>query len=147
MKNLKNRLKYVFLGGAILLAVCAAVIPFYNAQAAGGVPTSNAAFTAGNVVVFRAGSGTGSLINTGNPIFLDEFTPAGTLVQSIPLPVTANGANFPCVTSGTATSEGFLNAFDRRTIYCFVVLRFADSGFDFAAGNGFSYCSACRGAN
>ena len=66
------------------------------------------AFTPGNVVVYRAGSGAGSLVNTGNPVFLDEYTPAGTLVQSMALPTTASGANHRLISSGTATSEGLM---------------------------------------
>jgi uncharacterized protein YjiK/phosphodiesterase/alkaline phosphatase D-like protein/2',3'-cyclic-nucleotide 2'-phosphodiesterase (5'-nucleotidase family) len=67
-----------------------------------------AAFTPGNVVVYRVGSGTGSLVNTGNPVFVDEYTATGTLVQSIALPTTVSGANKRLVSSGTATSEGML---------------------------------------
>ena len=63
----------------------------------------------GNVVVYRAGSGTGDLLSTGNPVFLDEFSPTGTLVQSVALPTTASGNNNPLIASGTATSEGLLN--------------------------------------
>lgn len=72
-------------------------------------PASAAGFGSGNVVVCRVGSGVatgvGSLVNTGSPVFLDEFTPAGTLVQSIAMPTTASGANKPLIASGTATSE------------------------------------------
>jgi uncharacterized protein YjiK/2',3'-cyclic-nucleotide 2'-phosphodiesterase (5'-nucleotidase family) len=67
-----------------------------------------AQFTSGNVVVYRIGTGTGSLLNTGNPVFLDEYTAVGTLVQSIALPTTVSGANKRLVSSGTATSEGML---------------------------------------
>ena len=45
-----------------------------------------AAFTPGNVVVYRVGDGSGSLVNTGNAVFLDEYTTSGTLVQSIAMP-------------------------------------------------------------
>jgi hypothetical protein len=65
-----------------------------------------AAFTPGDVVIYRAGDGSGPLINTGNVVFLDEYTPSGTLVQSIALPST--GTN-KLISSGTATSEGLLN--------------------------------------
>lgn len=66
----------------------------------------NAAFTSGNLVVYRVGNGSGSLLNTGNPVFLDEFTSSGALVQSIALPTLVNGANRRLIASGTATSEG-----------------------------------------
>jgi hypothetical protein len=67
-----------------------------------------AQFTPGNVVVVRVGTGAGSLANTGNAVFLDEFTPAGTLVQSVALPTTVVGANKRLVLSGTSTSEGMI---------------------------------------
>jgi hypothetical protein len=67
-----------------------------------------AAFTPGNIVVYRVGNGMDSLTNTGNSVFLDEYTPTGTLVQSIPMPTTASGANFPLIAGGTATTEGGL---------------------------------------
>ncbi|APV50804.1 hypothetical protein BWI17_14575 [Betaproteobacteria bacterium GR16-43] len=71
-------------------------------------PAQAAPFTQGNLVIYRVGSGTGSLVNTGNPVFLDEYTPAGALVQSIPMPTTASGGQFPLITGGTASTEGFL---------------------------------------
>ena len=67
-----------------------------------------AAFTTGNLAVYRIGTGTGSLVNTGNAVFIDEYTPAGILVQSIALPTIADGSNFPLIASGTASSEGLL---------------------------------------
>ena len=68
-----------------------------------------AAFTAGNVVVYRVGSGSGSLVNTGSAVFMDEYTSAGALVQSVALPTSASGSNAPLIASGTATSEGLLS--------------------------------------
>jgi PKD repeat protein len=59
-----------------------------------------AAFTAGNLVVYRVGSGSGVLTNTGNPVFLDEYNTSGTLIQSIPV-----NTNAFCA-AGTSTSEG-----------------------------------------
>jgi predicted extracellular nuclease len=69
---------------------------------------ASAPFTPGNLVVYRVGTGSGSLVNTGNPVFLDEFTPAGALVQSIALPTSPSGGNQALIASGTATSEGLL---------------------------------------
>ena len=65
-------------------------------------------FTAGNLVIYRVGDGVAetSLVNTGNSIFLDEYTTAGALVQSIN--VTSQWAGSAFVASGTATSEGLL---------------------------------------
>lgn len=73
-------------------------------------PAFAAPFTPGNIVVYRVGDGSGPLVNTGNPVFLDEYNPAtGQLVQSIPLPTTANGPHRAFFASGTATSEGLLS--------------------------------------
>src|SRR2546428_816309 len=47
----------------------------------------HAAFTPGDLVIYRVGDGTtGSLASTGSPVFLDEYTTLGVLVQSIPVP-------------------------------------------------------------
>ena len=67
-----------------------------------------AAFTPGDLVIYRVGTGTGSLSSSGTAVFLDEYTPSGSLVQSIAMPTTASGYNNPLVGSGTATSEGQL---------------------------------------
>jgi hypothetical protein len=67
-----------------------------------------AAFTPGNLVVYVAGTGTGSLVNTGNPVLLDEFTPVGVLQQSIGLTAAGASGPQPVLTSGTATSEGLI---------------------------------------
>lgn len=67
-----------------------------------------AGFTAGNLAVYRVGSGTGSLVSTGNPVFVDEYAPDGTLVQSLALPTTASGSSKQLIAGGTATSEGLL---------------------------------------
>src|SRR4051794_31707392 len=67
-----------------------------------------AAFTPGNLIIYRVGTGAGSLVNTGNAVFLDEYTPGGTLVQSVAMPTVASGANKAFFASGTANSEGFM---------------------------------------
>jgi hypothetical protein len=68
-----------------------------------------AAFTPGDLVIERIGDGAGSLLNTGNAVFLDEYTTAGALVQSIALPTTSAGSSNALISSGVATSEGALN--------------------------------------
>lgn len=65
-------------------------------------------FTFGSVVVYRVGTGASGLVNTGAPVFLDEYSPAGALVQSIGLRTTASGAQYPLIASGTASSGGYL---------------------------------------
>jgi len=61
-------------------------------------------FTPGNLVVYRVGDGSGSLVLTGNPVFLDEYTPAGAFVQAVALPATVSGSNKPLVAQGAAGS-------------------------------------------
>jgi hypothetical protein len=70
-----------------------------------------AAFTSGNVVVVRVGDGAAALPTSGTavPTFLDEYNAAGTLVQSIALPVTASGSNKRFTLAGTSTTEGVIN--------------------------------------
>jgi hypothetical protein len=65
-------------------------------------------FTPGNLVVLRVGSGSATPSSAATAVFLDEYTPGGTLVQSIALPTTANGNNHVLTLSGTAGSEGAL---------------------------------------
>ncbi len=86
--------------GALLLAFLA-WLPMADSSHA-------AAFTAGNLAVYRVGSGIGSLISTGSPVFIDEYTPGGILVQSIAMPTVVSGTNKRLIASGTATSEGLL---------------------------------------
>jgi hypothetical protein len=64
--------------------------------------------TAALIDIYRVGDGVGTLANTGNPVFVDEFAADGTLVGSIAMPTVSNGANRPLVSSGTATAEGFI---------------------------------------
>lgn len=71
---------------------------------------SAAPFTPGNLVTARVGAvGGATLTNVANAVVLDEYSLAGTLVQSVALPTAASGANQPIALSGTATSEGQLN--------------------------------------
>jgi predicted extracellular nuclease len=63
---------------------------------------------AGNVFVSRLGDGSGTLTSAATPVFVDEYTPSGTLVRSIPLPTAVSGANQPLTMSGSAGSEGAL---------------------------------------
>jgi hypothetical protein len=73
---------------------------------AAGTNVFAAAFGSGNLVIYRVGDGTAPLTNTGNRVFLDEYTTNGVLVQSIEIPTNYFGANSPLLASGPATSEG-----------------------------------------
>ncbi len=86
-----------------------------------------APFTPGNLIVYRPDGGGVALGATGSAVFLDEYTTAGALVQSIAVPTTTVGAQRRLVCSGSATSEGFLT---RSTDGQYVVL----SGYDAALG-------------
>ena len=76
----------------------------YNAscQCLGTTP----AFGSGNLVVLQAGNGTGTLVNTGNPILLREFTSTGTPGNTVNVPSTGGSS---MIISGSATSEGNLS--------------------------------------
>ena len=82
-------------------AVAAATFHVRDLHATGG-------FTLGNLVVYRVGDGSAALGANATPVFLDEYTPAGTLVQSIAMPTAVSGANKRLTASGNSTTEGFL---------------------------------------
>src|SRR4051812_33140212 len=76
----------------------------------GAVPLAHATgFTVGNLLVVRVGDGTSALSANGNRVFIDEYSPSGTLVQSVALPVAASGANRPFLLDGMAPLEGLLS--------------------------------------
>jgi hypothetical protein len=68
---------------------------------------SAAAFAGGDVVVYTVGNGTTALSNVAAPVSLKEFSPTGSLVQSLPLPTTdATGGQHALTAAGLSTSEG-----------------------------------------
>lgn len=76
-----------------------------------GVATSSpviaAPITPGNLVIYRVGDGvSGALSSLGTAVFLDEYTTAGTLVQTIPVPT--SGAS-QMVAVGNASTEGIIS--------------------------------------
>jgi predicted extracellular nuclease len=75
-----------------------------------GVQASSASdFAPGDLVVVRVGAGTAALSSAATAVFLDEYTPAGVLVRSVPLPTATAGGNHRLTMSGSATSEGGLS--------------------------------------
>lgn len=66
-------------------------------------PTGSTPFTAGNLVVCRVGDGSATLAAVATVVFLDEFTPAGTLVRSLPVPSSTAGARL--LLTGNSTTE------------------------------------------
>ncbi len=68
-----------------------------------------AAFTDGNLVIYRVGTGSAALSSAATAVFLDEYTTSGSLVQSIAVATSDSGSNQALTASGTATSEGALS--------------------------------------
>ena len=65
-------------------------------------------FASGNLVVVRVANGVGLLNNQSTASYLDEYTPGGTLVQTISLPTTPIGANLALTLTGNGVNEGYL---------------------------------------
>ena len=84
-----------------LLLILLLVVGFQSANA---LP-----FTPNNIVVIRVGDGVTALTSAAFPVFLDEYTPAGVLVQTIAMPTAVAGSNLILTQNGNSTSEGFLH--------------------------------------
>ena len=65
-------------------------------------------FVGGDILIARLGDGSAALTNLGNPYFLDEYSPTGTLVQSIELPTSGLAPNNPIVNTGSGQVNGEL---------------------------------------
>ncbi len=95
----------------------------------GGTTATGGTAGLADVVIYRVGDGTAALTSAATPVFLDEYSPAGTLVRSIALPVTTNGTTQPhrVTASGSATSEGLIT----RSVDAHYIVA---TGYDAAAG-------------
>jgi predicted extracellular nuclease len=91
-----------------LLRALVALLAIPAAVGLAALPAPAAGFTPGNLVVVRVGTGTTALNSAATQVFLDEYSPSGSLVQSVPLPASASGAQRRLTMSGSATSEGAL---------------------------------------
>jgi len=69
------------------------------------ITTYASSFTPGDIVIYRVGDGTAALSTTTAAVFLDEYSPLGTLVQSIPLTTSGSGV---ITAVGNASTEGIL---------------------------------------
>ncbi|HYG33502.1 MAG TPA: DUF3616 domain-containing protein, partial [Clostridia bacterium] len=69
------------------------------------VSTASAQFSEGNLAVLRLGDGTASLSSASTSAHIDQFTPAGSYLNTITIPDTGSSA---LTYSGTAVSEGAL---------------------------------------
>jgi hypothetical protein len=65
-----------------------------------------AQFLPGNLAIVRVGDGVQTLANTGNSVFIDQYTPLGAPVNSLAIPDSGASA---LIMSGNATSEGALS--------------------------------------
>jgi hypothetical protein len=66
---------------------------------------SAAPFKPGNIVVARVGDGSTALTSEAVAVFLDEYTPSGTLVQSIGLPTSVIDNNRILTAAGNGVTE------------------------------------------
>ncbi|MGY3090026.1 hypothetical protein ACVWYF_003074 [Hymenobacter sp. UYAg731] len=63
-------------------------------------------FTPGNIVIARVGDGSASIANAAaTAVFLDEYTPAGVLVQSVALPTSVSSTGRSLTAAGNAPTE------------------------------------------
>jgi DNA/RNA endonuclease G (NUC1) len=115
----------IFLIGSLIIPLT----PLGRFSPAFFMPTAHAAsFASSNLIVYRVGDiGPTALSSAATPVYLDEYTPAGTLVQSIAMPLAASGANRRLTASGTAASEGLLT---RSVDGKYIIL----AGYDAAVG-------------
>ncbi|QKG53132.1 hypothetical protein [Hymenobacter sp. BRD67] len=65
-------------------------------------------FTPGNFVIVRVGDGKAALTSAATAAFLLEYSPTGTLVQTIALPTADASPNLAFTETGTATSDANL---------------------------------------
>ncbi len=66
------------------------------------------AFTAGNYVVARVGDGTALVSGAATATFLLEYTPTGTLVQTIAMPTADNGTTLALTETSASTTDASL---------------------------------------
>jgi hypothetical protein len=66
------------------------------------------AFAPGDLLVVRLGDGIVGLSSDAAQVFVDEYTPAGTLVQSVAMPNVDAGYNHILTLSGSAATSGVL---------------------------------------
>ena len=90
-------MKYFYRLGLVLSLLVRVLLQPATAVAAPFIP--------GNIVVARIGDGSATLGTAAAAVFLDEYTPGGTLVQSIPMPTAVTGNNRILTVSGNAVSE------------------------------------------
>lgn len=68
-----------------------------------------APYSSGNLLIYRVGDGSAPLSAAATAVFLDEYTPAGALVQSVAVPTSISGSNLSLVATGNNISEGMIS--------------------------------------
>lgn len=91
-----------------LTAACLAAATLTTTAGTAAHAAAVTAFTPGDLVVYRVGTGSGSLSSSATAVFLDEYSPGGSLVESVPLPTATSGSVHAFTDSGTAASDGEL---------------------------------------
>ena len=81
-----------------------------------GAAAQHSFFTPGNLAVLRVGDPSQTLTNSGNTVYIDQFTPTGALVNSVAVPDSGDSA---LLVSGSASSEGELARSLDRTLLTF----------------------------
>jgi len=89
------------------------VLSLLTLCAAGAVHTSAfaVAFTSGNLAIYRVGDNSSPATSSApSKVFIDEYSPTGTLVQSFAMPSVRSGSNpIAMIAQGNATLEGLIN--------------------------------------
>jgi hypothetical protein len=98
--QLPDKYNYLIMKSKVYFAIAFFIVHFNG--------ITQVPFTAGNIVVYRVGTGSGTLNNNATAVFLDEYTITGTLVQSIALPTTTSGSNKALTATGRGDTEGLL---------------------------------------
>ncbi|RYY09617.1 MAG: DUF3616 domain-containing protein, partial [Cytophagaceae bacterium] len=94
-------MQHSFLQRLGLLTAAVGLLGFTDASA-------QTPFTAGNYVVARVGDGTTTLGSGAAATALVEFTPSGTLVRTLALPIADAGTTLALTETGTSTSDASL---------------------------------------
>ena len=92
------------LAAALVLTGTVGVAAVVHTTSAGAVSP----LTPGDLLVYRVGTGSGSLGSGAAAVTLNEYSPTGALVESLPLPTASSGSVNALTASGSATSEGQL---------------------------------------
>jgi hypothetical protein len=69
-------------------------------------PAAVVPFTPGDIVVYQVGDGSASLGSSAAPVFIDEYTSTGTLVEQIAMPTTSTVGGNQTLTDSSAGSDG-----------------------------------------